>query len=67
MIQLIIDVLGYQCSVVSHSRQRGGREKKEITHEQRFHMVTTMSHKTKGMANTMYMKMHVYSTPCTLS
>jgi hypothetical protein len=36
--KLIVDVLGYQCRVVSHTRQRGGREKKEITHEQRFHM-----------------------------
>lgn len=35
--KLTIDVLGYQSRLVAHNRLRG-KEKKEITHEQRFHM-----------------------------
>ena len=32
-------MLGYQSRLVAHNRLRG-KEKKEITHEQRFHMVS---------------------------
>ena len=41
--QLTVDVLGYQSRRVPHGRQRA-RERKEITHEQRFHMVRGSVH-----------------------